>query len=311
MPVPAGSNALTLGRPLADLAAVETIDDVKDVLAKIIQSMIGAGWPSGAQAGDDVYQAVFYKDGDFWGGKPSDPVNPDLLLSAAGGTIIVQDEGTPLASPVGTINIIGASISAVLNGAVADIEVTGGGGSTNSFETITTDSGDAVADSSTDTLEIHGGTGITVYVISEDSIVIENTGPQYTFLNVSITGASSVVLQADNAADTLIVNPGLYVDITGNAGTDEMTFSVDLTEIPNHSAVTTSQVIHNNAGTHTWKDAPQKVIWGIDPDGGHTITTSGTTLTLTLKVTKYTFDAVGFVSAVDENVTVTYEGTEC
>lgn len=60
-----------------------------------------------------------------------------------------------------------------------------------------------------------------------------------------------------------------------------------------------------------WLDAPQKVLWCIDPDGGHTITTSGTTLTLTLKVTKYTFDAVNFVSAVDADVTVTYEGTEC
>lgn len=60
-----------------------------------------------------------------------------------------------------------------------------------------------------------------------------------------------------------------------------------------------------------WLPAPQKVIWGIDPDGGHTITTSGTTLTLTLKVTKYTFGAVNFVSAVDEDVVVTYTGTSC
>lgn len=56
----------------------------------------------------------------------------------------------------------------------------------------------------------------------------------------------------------------------------------------------------------------QKVIWGIDPDGGHTLITSGTSLILTLKVTKYTFDTVNFVSAVDADVTVTYaSGTEC
>lgn len=61
-----------------------------------------------------------------------------------------------------------------------------------------------------------------------------------------------------------------------------------------------------------WIASPQKVIWGIDPDGGHTITTTGTTLTLTLKVTKYTFDAVNFVSAVDADVEVVYSGgTEC
>ena len=81
----------------------------------------------------------------------------------------------------------------------------------------------------------------------------------------------------------------------------------------------TSMVIGNDGGAEgiegdenvKWIPSPQKVIWGIDPDGGHTITTSGTTLTLTLKVTKYTFDAVNFVSAVDADVEIEYEGTEC
>jgi hypothetical protein len=61
-----------------------------------------------------------------------------------------------------------------------------------------------------------------------------------------------------------------------------------------------------------WIPSPQKVLWCIDPDGGHTIASSGTTLTLTLKVTKYTFDAVNFVSAVDDDVEIVYSGgTEC
>ena len=60
-----------------------------------------------------------------------------------------------------------------------------------------------------------------------------------------------------------------------------------------------------------WIPSPQKVLWCIDPDGGHTITTTGTTLTLTLKVTKYTLDAVNFVSAVDADVEIEYTGTEC
>jgi hypothetical protein len=55
-----------------------------------------------------------------------------------------------------------------------------------------------------------------------------------------------------------------------------------------------------------------KTIWGIDPDGGHTLTTSGTSLILTLKTTKYTFDAVNFASEVDADITITYStGTEC
>lgn len=82
----------------------------------------------------------------------------------------------------------------------------------------------------------------------------------------------------------------------------------------------TSMVIGNDGSAEgiegdeqvKWIPSPQKVIWGIDPDGGHTIEASGTTLTLTLKVTKYTFDAVNFVSAVDEDVEIAYTGgTEC
>lgn len=81
----------------------------------------------------------------------------------------------------------------------------------------------------------------------------------------------------------------------------------------------TSMVIGNDGSAEgvegdeqvRWIPSPQKVIWGIDPDGGHTITSTGTTLTLTLKVTKYTFDAVNFVSAVDADVTVNYTGTAC
>lgn len=60
-----------------------------------------------------------------------------------------------------------------------------------------------------------------------------------------------------------------------------------------------------------WVESPEKELWCIDPDGGHTIATSGTTLTLTLKVTKYKFSAVNFISATDADVTVMYTGTAC
>src|SRR5262249_6779581 len=61
-----------------------------------------------------------------------------------------------------------------------------------------------------------------------------------------------------------------------------------------------------------WGEGQSKTIWGIDPDGGHTITASGTTLTLNLKVTKYTFDAVNLTAETDDTVSVVYNsGTEC
>jgi hypothetical protein len=85
-------------------------------------------------------------------------------------------------------------------------------------------------------------------------------------------------------------------------------YDPDVTSVIGHSAGTT------DSGQQKFEHfpCPQKVIWGIDPDGGHTITTSGTTLTLTLKVTKYTFDALNNVSAVDEDVEIEYtDGEEC
>jgi hypothetical protein len=146
MPMPSGANDLTLGGVLADLGALGEEDcspAMRDILEKLVSWWIGAGCPSGKQSGGTAYQAVYFGDNKFWGGKPSDPPNPDELLDIGGTTA-------------------------------------------------------------------------------------------------------------------------------------------------------------------------QKVIWGIDPDGGHTLDASGTALTLTLKVTKYTFDALNFVSAVDADVSVVYNtGTEC
>lgn len=53
-------------------------------------------------------------------------------------------------------------------------------------------------------------------------------------------------------------------------------------------------------------------IWAIDPAGGHTITTTGTSLSLNLKIKKYTFSVVDPVSSTDDTLTITYStGTEC
>lgn len=80
-----------------------------------------------------------------------------------------------------------------------------------------------------------------------------------------------------------------------------------------HQVIINDPAQTGNEGSENvrWGDSPQKTLWCIDPDGGHTITTTGTTLTLTLKITKYTFDAVNFTSATDADVTVTYTGTAC
>jgi hypothetical protein len=216
MPVPAGNNDMTLGRPIIDVASLQTLQDVIDAIAKLQSTLIGEGYPSPAKSGDTVYQSVYYAAGNFYGGKPSDPTNPDLLLSAAGGTVIVQDEGTPLASPTGTLNFIGAGVTAVLNGAVADITIGGGGGSSNSFETINTDvTGPIVADSATDTATFVGGNGITTTgtagsdTITWDADIDEDKGLEFVSAKIAV-----------NIDDT----KGLDFDISGQiyVAIDEM-----------------------------------------------------------------------------------------
>lgn len=67
-------------------------------------------------------------------------------------------------------------------------------------------------------------------------------------------------------------------------------------------------------GTSTlgkWIEPDEQTIWGIDPDGGHTLSVSGTTVTLKLKITKYTAKFFGTVSTVDADVDITHTGEAC
>lgn len=53
-------------------------------------------------------------------------------------------------------------------------------------------------------------------------------------------------------------------------------------------------------------------IWGLDPAGGHTLTTSGTDLILNLKIVKYVLDVSAITSEVQDDIDITYSGgTEC
>jgi hypothetical protein len=157
MPVPAGSPNLSLGRDALNISRIETLEDVIDALKIISQVFVGMGWVAPAFGSDTPYQNVFYYNGDFYGGKPSDPTNPDLLLAAAGGTIVVQEEGTPLTAR-GIINFIGASVTAADDAGNSRTNITIAGGSSDSFKTIAVSGeSDVVADSATDTLTLVAG----------------------------------------------------------------------------------------------------------------------------------------------------------
>jgi plastocyanin len=82
-----------------------------------------------------------------------------------------------------------------------------------------------VADSSTDTLTLVAGTGITITTdAGTDSITITNSGSVLnTFSTIAVSGQVSV--EADSTADTLTLVAGTGISITTEAGTDTITIT--------------------------------------------------------------------------------------
>ena len=104
--------------------------------------------------------------------------------------------------------------------------VAGGGGSSDSFATISVaGQSNVVADSSTDTLTLVAGTGITITTdAGTDSITITNSGSvTNTFSTVAVAGQNNVV--ADSSTDTLTLAAGTGISITTNDGTDTVTIT--------------------------------------------------------------------------------------
>lgn len=99
--------------------------------------------------------------------------------------------------------------------------------SQNLFATFTADTGSTTANSTTDTFNIVGGTGIST-AISGDTITITNTGgsgTQNVFQNIAVAGQNTVA--ADNSTDTLTLAEGSGLTITTNNVNDTITFAVD------------------------------------------------------------------------------------
>ncbi len=116
----------------------------------------------------------------------------------------------------------------------------------NTFQTIAVaGQSNVVADSSTDTLTLAAGTGITLTTnATTDTVTITNsvTAPN-TFGTIAVAGQSSVV--ADSTTDTLTLVAGTNVTITTNATTDTITINASGGGTP---AGSTGQIQYNNAG---------------------------------------------------------------
>ncbi len=100
--------------------------------------------------------------------------------------------------------------------------------SQNVFATFTGDTGTTTANTTTDTLTISGGVGITTSIVG-DVLTITNTGgaggSQNLFETIAVAGQNSVV--ADVVNDTLTLAGGSGLTITTNNLTDTITFAVD------------------------------------------------------------------------------------
>jgi hypothetical protein len=148
----------------------------------------------------------------------------------------------------------------------------------NVFGTISANGTSVVADSSTDTLTLTPGTGITITGdAGSDTITIANSdlgSAQNIFKTVSANGTSIV---ADSNSDTLTITPSTGITITGDAETDTVTIT--------NSGVTqvagTTNEITVSAGTGSVTiGLPDDVTIGNNLTVTGNLTVNGTTTTL-------------------------------
>ena len=92
----------------------------------------------------------------------------------------------------------------------------------NLWHTIDSDSGSTTPNSTTDTLTVSGGTGITT-AVSGDTLTITGSATTYQFLTVAVDGQSDVV--AESATDTLTLVAGTNITITTDASADSVTIT--------------------------------------------------------------------------------------
>jgi len=132
-----------------------------------------------------------------------------------------------------------------------------------------------VADSSTDTLTIAAGTGITLTTnATTDTLTITNsaTGAN-AFGSVAVAGQTTV--EADSTGDTLTLVAGTGVTITTNATTDTVTITNSVTAPNSFDTITV-------AGQSAVVAESSSDTLALVAAGGMTITTNATTDTITL-----------------------------
>lgn len=261
MPAPSNANGASLGRPVIDLSLIQD-QGARICFEKLLETLIGLGWPCGARSGDAVYQAVYAQpDGlgahILYGGKPTDPMNPDVLVvSAAGASPVIWQEEGVTAATYGTVSFVGASVTVTDGGTKAIVTITGGAGST-----YTEGNG----------IDIDGSNVVSAELATNRGLEFDGSG-----LAVNIGNGLEM------STNDIVVKPHTYIDVT----TDGV--AVDFTEVASYSGAS-DQYLRNNAGTFQWATLPSSGA----PVAGTYIDVSGTTVSVDLtEVSGYNASAV-------------------
>jgi hypothetical protein len=249
MPAPSNANGASLGRPVIDLSLIQD-QGVRICFEKLLETLIGLGWPCGARSGDAVYQAVYAQpDGlgahILYGGKPTDPMNPDVLVvSAAGASPVIWQEEGVTAATYGTVNFVGASVTVTDGGTKAIVTITGGAGSTYT-------EGDGI--------DIDGSNVVSAELATNRGLEFDGSG-----LAVNIGDGLEM------STNDIVVKAHTYIDVTSSG------VAVDFTEVASYNGAS-DQYLRNNAGTFQWATLPD---WSIV--AGTYIDVSGQTVNVDL-----------------------------
>ena len=162
----------------------------------------------------------------------------------------IQDEGGTEVKPVFTLDCVGAGIECTQSGTTGTLTV-GGGGSGNSFETITPPAGaSVVADSSTDTLTITEDTFLTITgTAATDTIAITQVTTDVG--TDGLIAANAVALTTDTTGN-YVATVGDCTASEGAACFDGFTDASVLTFL--HSAITGDIAFDGTSGQFEFTD---------------------------------------------------------
>jgi len=189
------------------VAASSTITATGDVLGQYLRSTNSTG--------DEGGEILLYKPAT------------NSTIAGTGVTIDVYQNKLRIFEQGGTAR--GVYIDMTAAGAGVSSSLLSGGSTVNSFQTIAVSGqSSVVADSSTDTLTLVAGTGITLTTdATADSITINSSGGSSgnSFETIAVSGQSSVV--ADSSTDTLTLAAAGVIGIITSPSTDTITFTTN------------------------------------------------------------------------------------